>query len=153
MSDRRLGPALLRTTVLTAVALVPAPAVLAQSAEDCLTCHSDVDLTGSRDGVEISVFVDEAIYAGSLHGDLDCVLCHTDLEGQDFHDEEVAPVDVGKQLDRAQDLVPASVFVRLEASPLCTGLRFGPSLQRAAMVVITAQLGGETVRVLTGKDL
>jgi hypothetical protein len=34
-----------------------------------------------------------------------------------------------------------------------TTLTFGPSLQRAAVVVVTAELGGETVRVLTGKDL
>jgi hypothetical protein len=34
-----------------------------------------------------------------------------------------------------------------------TGLLFGASLQRAAVVVITAQLGGEMVRVLSGKDL
>ncbi|MGS4946481.1 hypothetical protein ACVDG3_13440 [Meridianimarinicoccus sp. RP-17] len=34
-----------------------------------------------------------------------------------------------------------------------TTLTFGSTLQRAAVVVITAELGGETVRVLTGKDL
>jgi hypothetical protein len=34
-----------------------------------------------------------------------------------------------------------------------TGLTFGASLQRAAVVVITAGIGGEVVRVLTGKDL
>jgi hypothetical protein len=34
-----------------------------------------------------------------------------------------------------------------------TTLTFGASLQRAAVVVVTAELGGETVRVLTGKDL
>lgn len=34
-----------------------------------------------------------------------------------------------------------------------TRLSFGNALQRAAVVVITAELGMETVRVLTGKDL
>ncbi|MCV6585263.1 MAG: hypothetical protein OIF47_06995 [Marinibacterium sp.] len=34
-----------------------------------------------------------------------------------------------------------------------TTVSFGAALQRAAVVVLTAELGGETVRVLTGKDL
>lgn len=34
-----------------------------------------------------------------------------------------------------------------------TAITFGASLQRAAVVVITADIGGETVRVISGKDL
>jgi hypothetical protein len=34
-----------------------------------------------------------------------------------------------------------------------TRINFGPSLQRAAVVVITAEIGGETVRVVSGKNL
>ncbi len=40
-----------------------------------------------------------------------------------------------------------------ETGTATTTLTFGASLQRAAVVVVTAELGGETVRVLTGKDL
>lgn len=51
--------------------------------------------------------------------------------------------------------------VRFDRAVIATGddgtatttLTLGPSLQRAAVVVVTAELGGETVRVLTGKDL
>ena len=40
--------------VVTLLALL-APAV-AQESEDCLGCHTDSELTGTRDGTEISVF-------------------------------------------------------------------------------------------------
>jgi hypothetical protein len=52
---------------LTLIALL-APAA-AQEAEDCLGCHSETDLTGTRDGEEISVFVDASAYGTSVHGD------------------------------------------------------------------------------------
>lgn len=40
-----------------------------------------------------------------------------------------------------------------DSGTAATTVTFGPSLQRAAVVVVTAELGSETVRVLTGKDL
>ncbi len=67
-----------------------APAV-AQETEDCLGCHSDTDLTGSRNGEEISVFVDESAYGSSVHGDMTCVDCHADLVGDGFHEDESSP--------------------------------------------------------------
>jgi len=66
---------------------------LAQSNSDCLTCHEDHDLTGMRNGQEISVYVDGELFERSAHGDLQCIACHSDLEGSDFpHKEKVAPV-------------------------------------------------------------
>ncbi|RMF71757.1 MAG: hypothetical protein D6738_13270 [Acidobacteria bacterium] len=71
-----------------------APASLAQENEDCLVCHEDPDLTGTRNGREISVHVDPETLARSVHADLDCVMCHMDLAGTEFgHDEDVEPVD------------------------------------------------------------
>ena len=69
----------------------------AQESEDCLGCHSDADLTGSHNGEEISVFVDESAYGTSVHGDMTCVDCHADLAGDGFHDDEIEPepVDCG----------------------------------------------------------
>ena len=93
MIDRRFEFGLLCTVLIAAATLLFAPAATGQANDDCLACHSDPDLTGSRSGDEISVFVDEETFTISLHGDLECVLCHADLEGEDFHDEEVEPVD------------------------------------------------------------
>lgn len=47
-----------------------------------------------------------------------------------------------------------SAVVATDASGTArTRVTFGTGLQRAAIVVITAEIGGETVRVLTGKDI
>ncbi len=77
-------------TIGLLLAVVPA---VAQDSEDCLVCHEDADLTGERDGKEISVHVDPAGFSTSIHGDFACVDCHSDLEGQDFHDDDVERVD------------------------------------------------------------
>jgi len=66
----------------------------AQSDEDCLACHSEPDLEGERAGRPISVYVDPAAYAASIHHELGCAACHLDLEGTDFpHVEEPQPVE------------------------------------------------------------
>jgi cytochrome b subunit of formate dehydrogenase len=64
-------------------------------------CHSDPDLTGSRDGKEISVFVDEKVYRRSVHAEQECIVCHQDLAGAEMpHAEDVDPVDCSMCHDR-----------------------------------------------------
>ena len=70
-----------------------APGVEAQENDECLFCHSETDITGTRGDEEISVHVDPERFAASIHADLDCVSCHLDLEGEEMHDDEVDPVD------------------------------------------------------------
>ena len=68
-------------------AAVPAPG---QDNDDCFSCHDDAELLGSRGGLEISVHVEPGVYAGSVHGDMDCIDCHQDLDGVELpHDEDV----------------------------------------------------------------
>ena len=45
--------------------------------KDCLTCHSDPDLTMTKGGETISLFVDEESHEGSIHADTSCAQCHT----------------------------------------------------------------------------
>ncbi|MDH3804972.1 MAG: hypothetical protein OEU90_05800, partial [Gammaproteobacteria bacterium] len=52
----------------------------AQDNEKCFDCHSDAELTGSRGGEEMSVFVDEKDHAASVHSDMACVECHQDID-------------------------------------------------------------------------
>ncbi|MDH3428466.1 MAG: cytochrome b/b6 domain-containing protein [Gammaproteobacteria bacterium] len=52
----------------------------AQDNEKCFDCHSDADLTGSRGGEAMSVFVAADSYAASVHGDMACVDCHQDID-------------------------------------------------------------------------
>jgi len=68
--------------------------VLGQSTEDCMMCHEDPDLTGERGGREVSVFVDGAAFASSVHAGFGCVDCHGDLDGVELpHEEELEAVD------------------------------------------------------------
>ncbi len=93
---RRLrgAPLVLALLLLALVAAVPQAA--AQSNDECLMCHSDNELTGTRNGKEISVYVDGEAFAASVHGGFDCVDCHQDLAGVELpHDEDVKPVNCG----------------------------------------------------------
>ncbi len=47
--------------------------------KDCLTCHSQTDLTMTRDGETVSLYVDEQAYESSMHADTACAQCHTDV--------------------------------------------------------------------------
>jgi len=81
--------------ILVFVGVLPA-SVRAQAAAECLTCHENRDLQGTRRGKTIRVFVDQKKFAASVHGSLDCVACHADLAGKEMpHDEDLAPVVCG----------------------------------------------------------
>jgi hypothetical protein len=77
----------------------------AQENADCLNCHNDKSLTGTKKGKSMSVFVDEKKFAESIHASLACIDCHADLAGKELpHDEKLAPVDCGKCHSAEQDL-------------------------------------------------
>ena len=64
----------------------------AQSVEDCMDCHSDEELTKElNDSTEVSLFVDFENYQSSIHGDLECIDCHSSIEDVD-HDPELPNV-------------------------------------------------------------
>lgn len=68
----------------------------AQSNEDCFTCHSDKTLKGKRNGQVISLYVDQAKFAASVHGKASCTDCHADLEKKELpHTEKLARVSCG----------------------------------------------------------
>jgi len=46
---------------------------------NCLKCHGDPELTTERDGVTVSLFVDEEAFALAMHGGTACAQCHTDV--------------------------------------------------------------------------
>ena len=93
MNRLRLPPELL--VLLAAAAAWTTPAQ-AQENTDCLACHTEQSLTGSRAGKTISVFVNEKILTGSVHGPLPCVACHADVAGKELpHGDDLAPVDCG----------------------------------------------------------
>ncbi len=61
---------------------VPFAAEPLPTSEDCLACHSDPELSKTGPGRrQISLFVDQASFQGSVHGFLGCVQCHVDATG------------------------------------------------------------------------
>jgi formate dehydrogenase gamma subunit len=67
----------------------------AQTIEDCLICHGDESLTTvDSTGKEISLFVDESIFAHSVHKILGCTGCHQGVEA-DMHETRPGPVNCG----------------------------------------------------------
>jgi hypothetical protein len=78
---------------------------LGQDNSECLMCHEDKSLTTERSGKTMSLFVDQAIFAKSVHADLSCVTCHMDLEGKEMpHEVPVAPVQCGTCHTSEEDL-------------------------------------------------
>ncbi len=85
-------------TILVAAAIMAFAATgLAQEENVCLTCHGEQGLTTTNaKGEEVSIYVDHKQYSGSIHGELGCTDCHTDLvdtEETGAHDVPVEPVD------------------------------------------------------------
>ena len=63
------------------------------SNEECLDCHSDSTLTKTLEtGQEKSLFVDLEKFTSSLHGEFECVVCHTDIE-EIPHEEDLKKGD------------------------------------------------------------
>lgn len=66
--------------------------VRAQDKSECLMCHEDQTLTKERKGRQISLFIDDKKFSGSIHGELACVACHADLEGKELpHESDLQP--------------------------------------------------------------
>ncbi len=78
--------------------------VAAQTNEDCLTCHSDKDLTADRGGRVVSLFVEAKKLADSVHRDVKCIGCHRSAAVKEFpHPEKLDPVSCGPCHKKAED--------------------------------------------------
>jgi len=81
---------------LVCAALAWARPASAQDNDECLACHGEKSLTAERRGRTVSLFVDKARVARSVHGSLPCVACHADLQGKELpHETPLAKVDCG----------------------------------------------------------
>jgi len=96
---------------LTLVSILALSSILyGQENSDCLMCHSDKTLTGTKNGKTFSVYVDSKKLAESVHSDNQCIDCHADLAGSDFpHKTNVAPAQCVPCHDDAQKLYSESI--------------------------------------------
>ena len=69
------------------LALLAPASVRAQENGDCLGCHGQKDFTAERKGRTVSLYVDEKAFAASIHGSLQCVDCHAELQGKELPHE------------------------------------------------------------------
>lgn len=57
---------------------------------NCMMCHSDETLTGTKNGRKISVFVNEKTYLNSVHKDNLCTDCHLDVNPDEIpHNDDL----------------------------------------------------------------
>lgn len=63
----------------------------------CLDCHGDNTLTSERNGKIISLYVNEKPFNNSVHGELKCIDCHSDVNPDDIpHAEKLIKVNCSK---------------------------------------------------------
>lgn len=78
--------------------------LMAQSKDDCLMCHDDNQLKGTRNGKEYSVYVSDSRFSNSVHKELDCLDCHQDIDIENLpHRTEFEEVDCGICHDNAME--------------------------------------------------
>jgi nitrate/TMAO reductase-like tetraheme cytochrome c subunit len=101
---------LLISMVTVFLLFIPFNLVLLAAAtkEECLECHSDQELTTIRDGKEISLYVNEKLIEETVHGDLDCVDCHTDI-AEIPHPEQLKPVECNECHPAVFDVYKTSI--------------------------------------------
>ena len=103
---------------LTALGALFASPGQAQTADDCLDCHDDPDLTKNSGGRVISLHVDIDAFNNSIHGveGIECIDCHQDLEDFDGeHDEELDDVDCAMCHDDIAEIYAGSLHGRAVA--------------------------------------
>ena len=67
--------------------------LFAQTDDDCLSCHSDNELSMVRQGKTISLYVDKNVLLNSSHRKLSCVSCHKDFSAEEIpHKENIEPI-------------------------------------------------------------
>ncbi|MBM4166120.1 MAG: DUF4405 domain-containing protein [Ignavibacteria bacterium] len=84
----------MRVVFLFWIVLTSNALLFSQTREECLTCHSDKELTTERNGSQHSLFVDEHILNKSSHQKLVCIACHTKFDPNNIpHKEKILPVN------------------------------------------------------------
>jgi cytochrome b subunit of formate dehydrogenase len=66
----------------------------AQSNDDCFACHDDNTLSMDKNGKEVLLYVDPALFEKSPHRKVECVECHVDFDpDEEPHLEVIKPID------------------------------------------------------------
>jgi hypothetical protein len=99
--------------------------IFSQSKDDCLICHDDPGFKGKVNGKTISLNVSLKIFSSSVHGELECVDCHSDYNADDIpHTKKYSRVNCGQCHEDIQKLYVECLHGKAKASgdplaPLC----------------------------------
>ncbi|MFN8179749.1 MAG: cytochrome c3 family protein [bacterium] len=89
--------------VLAAALAAAPPARASDDHAACLECHGDPSFSVDRSGRTVSLYVDAAKFAKSVHASIDCSGCHADANPADLpHPEGLAAVKCGSCHDDVQ---------------------------------------------------
>ena len=81
------------------------PQIFSQSNEECLMCHDDPGFKAKIKRRTVSLHVSPNSFTSSVHGDLDCVDCHVDIDPENIpHRTELTKVECGDCHDEVQEL-------------------------------------------------
>ena len=62
--------------------------IYAQSSDECFECHDDKTLEGTRLGKTFSAYINPTLFTRSVHGKINCVDCHSDIDLDEHPDDE-----------------------------------------------------------------
>ncbi len=114
-------------TVLLALGAWTAAPVQSQTADDCLDCHDDEELTKNVGGKVVSLHVNIDRFRASIHGveGVECVDCHQDLvDFEGDHEEELEDVDCSMCHEEVAEVFAGSLHGQavaegVELAPRC----------------------------------
>jgi cytochrome b subunit of formate dehydrogenase len=85
--------------------------------KECMECHGDKELTAvDNAGKEYSLYVDMAKYKESVHGDNDCVSCHSQIE-EIPHADELPKVNCGECHEKEAEVYQWHGHLRVGQNP------------------------------------
>ena len=85
----------MKTAIVALIILLAGGPARATTAEECLGCHSDKDMSVERKGAKVSLYVEEAAFSKSIHAAMACTGCHDDAENPP-HPEGLKEVQCAK---------------------------------------------------------
>ena len=104
---------------------VYSPSFFPQSNDDCLMCHEDPDLKTKIGNKTVLLFVNQKSFSSSIHGNLECIDCHTEINFEEIpHREVYTKVECGTCHGDVQELYIECLHGKAKANgddlaPLC----------------------------------
>ena len=111
--------------IIFVLALIYLPLIQAQSNDECLMCHDDPDFKAKIGTKTVLLYVSQKTFSSSVHGDLECTDCHTNINAEDIpHRKEYTKVNCGECHDDVQKLYVECLHGKAKAkgdplAPLC----------------------------------